>query len=111
MNIPWSTVKTIIKKWKAYDTTKTLLRSGCPSKMDDQARRRLIREATKRTMATLKELHAFRAKTGHCVHVTTISQAFHKFVLYGRVARRKPLLKKAHLESNLRYAKNHSGDS
>ena len=62
--IPWSTVKTIIKNWKADGTTKTLPRSGRPSKLDDQARRRLIREATKRPMATLKELPAFMAKTG-----------------------------------------------
>ena len=111
LNIPWSTVKTIIKKWNVYGTIKTLPRSGRPSKLDDQARRRLIREATKRPMATLKELHAFMAKTGHCVHVTTISQALHKSGLYGGVARRKPLLKKAHLESCLRNAKKHSGDS
>ena len=58
LNVPWSTVKTIMK-WKAYGTTKTLLRSGHPSKLDDQAWRRLIREATKRQMTTLKELHAF----------------------------------------------------
>ena len=83
MNISWSTVKTIIKKWKAYGTTKTLPRSGRPSKLDDQASRRLIREATKMPMETLKELHAFMAKTGHCMHVTTI---FHKSGLYGRVA-------------------------
>ena len=50
-------------------------------------------------------------KTGHCVHVTTISQALHKSGLYGRMTRRKPLLKKAHLASHLRYAKKHSGDS
>ena len=43
LNIPWSTVKTIIKKWKAYGTTKTLPRSGRPSKLDDQTRS-LIRE-------------------------------------------------------------------
>ena len=54
LNIPWSTVKTIIKKWKAYGPTKTLPRSGHPSKLDDQARRRLIREVTKRPMATFK---------------------------------------------------------
>ena len=59
LHIPWNTVKTIIKKWKAYGTTKILLRSGRPSKLDDQARRRLIREATKRPMETLKELQAF----------------------------------------------------
>ena len=65
LNIPWSTVKTVIKKWKVYGTTKTLPRSGHPSKQDDQARRRLIRESTKRPIATLKELQAFMAKPGH----------------------------------------------
>ena len=92
LNILFGTVKTIIKKWKAYGTTKALPRSGRPSKMDDQARRRPIREATKRPKATLKELHSFMVKTGHCVHVTTLSQSLHKSSLYGRVARRKPLL-------------------
>ena len=105
LNMPWSTVKTIIKKWKVYGTIKTLPRSSRPSKLDDQSRRRLIREATKRPMATLKELHAFMVKIGLCVHVTTISQALHKSGLHGEVAGRKPLLKKAHLESHLRYAK------
>ena len=110
LNILWSTIKTIIMKWKEYGTTKILPLSGRPSKLDDQARRRLIREATKRPKATLKELHAFMAKTGHCVHLTTILQALHKSGLYGRVARRTTLLKKAYLESRLRYAKKHSGD-
>ena len=53
----------------------------------------------------------FMAKSGHCVHVTTIYQALLKSGLYSRVARRKPLLKNAHLESHLRSAKNDSGDS
>ena len=108
--MPWSTVKKIIRKWKVDGTIRTLPRSGRPSKLDDKTRRRLMREATKRPMSTLKELQAFMVKTDHCVYVTTISQALHKSGLYGRVARRKPLLKKAHLESRLRYAKNHSGD-
>ena len=94
LNIPWSTVKIIIKMCKVYGTTKTLLRLGHPSKPDGQARRRLIREATNRPIATLKELHAFMAKI-ECVHVTKIYQALLKSGLYGRVARRMPLLKKA----------------
>ena len=57
LNIPWSRVKTIIKKCKVYGTTKTMPRLGHPSKVDDQVRRRLNREATNRPMATLKELH------------------------------------------------------
>ena len=66
----------------------------CKSKLSKI--RSLIRMATKRPMEILKELHAFIAKTGHCVHVIAISQALHKFGLYSRVARRKPLLKKGH---------------
>ncbi|MBN3277029.1 MYPN protein, partial [Polyodon spathula] len=81
LNILWSTVKTI-KKWKVYGTTKTLPRSGRPSKLDDRVRRRLIREASKRPKATLQELQAFMAKTGQSVHVATISQARHKSGLY-----------------------------
>ena len=61
-------------------------------------------------MTTLKELQAFTAKTGHCVHVTTISPTLHKFGLYGRVAR-KPLLKKPTLSPIWGMQKNHSGDS
>ena len=61
-------------------------------------------------MATLKELPTFMVKTGLCVHVA-ISQALDKSGLFGRVSKRKPLLQKVHLESCLRYARNHSGDS
>ena len=84
LNIIWSTVRTIIKKWKTYGATKTLPRSGRPSKLYDQARQRLIREATKWPMVTLKQLHALMVKTGHCVHVTTIFQALHKSGLHDR---------------------------
>ena len=73
LNISSRTVKTIIKKWKVYGPTKTLPISSRPFKLDDQVRRRLIREATKRPMTPLKELVAFMAKAGHCVHVMTIS--------------------------------------
>ena len=59
----------------------------------------------------MKELQTFMAKTGHCVHVIIISQALHKSGLYGSVARRESLLKKAHLESHMMDAKNHSRDS
>ena len=54
---------------------------------------------------------SYRPLWQRLVNVTTISQALHKFGLCSRVARRKPLLKKAHLESCLRYAKKHSRDS
>ena len=56
MNIPQSTIKSIIKKFKEYGTTSNLPRAGFPPKLTDQTRRALIREATKRPKITLKEL-------------------------------------------------------
>uniref|UniRef100_A0AAY5L4C4 Transposase Tc1-like domain-containing protein n=1 Tax=Esox lucius TaxID=8010 RepID=A0AAY5L4C4_ESOLU len=106
-----SIVKSIIKKWKVFGTTKTLPGSGRRSKLDERARRKLVREATKRPTATLKQLQDFMTKSGHCVHVTTISQILHKCGLYGRVARKKPLLKKGHMQSQLSFAKIHLEDS
>ena len=94
LNIPRSTVKSIIKKRKEYGTTATLPREGRPPKLSDQVRRALVREATKRPMVTLKELERSTAEMGETVHGTTITRTLHKAGLYGRVARRKPLLKK-----------------
>ena len=48
LNIPQNTIKSIIKKWKEYGTTTNLPTEGHPPKPTDQARRALIREATKR---------------------------------------------------------------
>jgi transposase len=46
---------------------------GPPIKLMDQARRALIREATKRPKITLKELQSFTAEIGVSVHGTTLS--------------------------------------
>ena len=43
LNIPRSTIKSIIKKLKEYGTTTNLPREGRPPKLTDQARRALIR--------------------------------------------------------------------
>uniref|UniRef100_A0A9J8BMM8 Transposase Tc1-like domain-containing protein n=1 Tax=Cyprinus carpio carpio TaxID=630221 RepID=A0A9J8BMM8_CYPCA len=82
-------VKSISNKWKVFGTTQTLPGSGHPSKLDERDRRKLVREATKRPTATLNQMQEFMTMSGHCVHVTTISQILHKCGLYGRIARKK----------------------
>ena len=86
LNIPWSTIKSIIKM--APQQT-------CQEKAAHQnhARRALIREATKRPKKTLKELQSSTAEIGVSVHRTTLSCTLHRAGLYGRVSRKKPLLK------------------
>ena len=56
LNIPWGTVRSIIVKWKQFCTTKTLPRSGRPSKVSSRGLRKLLREVTVRPKITLKEL-------------------------------------------------------
>uniref|UniRef100_A0A9J7XIJ6 Transposase Tc1-like domain-containing protein n=1 Tax=Cyprinus carpio carpio TaxID=630221 RepID=A0A9J7XIJ6_CYPCA len=107
LSMPRSTVKSIIKKWKVFGTTRTLPGSGRHSKLDERARRKLLREATKRPTATLKQLQEFMSKSGHCVHVTTISQILHKCGSYGRAARKQTLLEKDLMQSQLSFAKTH----
>src|SRR4029434_3119067 len=94
LNIPWSSVKSIIKKWKEYGTCVNLLRAGRPHKLSDRARRRLVREATKTPMITPKELQASAAEMGETLHTTTVARVLHQSKLYGR----EPLLKKTHID-------------
>uniref|UniRef100_A0A8P4FYI4 Transposase Tc1-like domain-containing protein n=1 Tax=Dicentrarchus labrax TaxID=13489 RepID=A0A8P4FYI4_DICLA len=90
-----------------YGTCLNLPRAGHPQKLSDRARRRLVREATKTPTTTLKELKASVAQMGETVHTTTVSRVLHQSKLYGRVAKRKPLLKNDHMKSRLGFAQRH----
>ena len=54
-------------------------------------------------MVTLEELWKSTTQVGESVHRKNISRALHKSDLYGRVARRKPLLKERHKKSRLQF--------
>src|SRR4029434_6793126 len=84
LNIPWNSVKSIIKKWKEYGPCVNLPRAGRPHKLSDRARSRLVREATKTPMTTLKEFQASAADMGETLHTTTVAQVLHQSKLHGR---------------------------
>uniref|UniRef100_A0AAZ3Q7F7 Transposase Tc1-like domain-containing protein n=1 Tax=Oncorhynchus tshawytscha TaxID=74940 RepID=A0AAZ3Q7F7_ONCTS len=109
LNIPPSTIKSIIKKWKEYGTTTNLPREGRPPKPMDQARRALTREETKRPKTTLKELQSSTAEIGVSVHRTTLSRTLHRAGLYG-VTIKKPLLKEKNKKTRLVFAKRQVGN-
>ena len=48
---------------------------------------------------------------GESVNRTTISHALHKSGHYGRVTRRKPLLKESHKKSHFQFARSHVRDT
>uniref|UniRef100_A0A8C4RFJ6 Transposase n=1 Tax=Erpetoichthys calabaricus TaxID=27687 RepID=A0A8C4RFJ6_ERPCA len=106
-----STVASIIRKWKKFETTRNLPRAGRPSKLSDRGRRALVREVTKNPMVTLLELQRTSLERGEPSRRKTISAAIHQSGLYGRVARQKPLLSKRHMAARLEFAKRHLKDS
>ena len=71
----------------------------------------MVREMTKNLMVTLTELQSSSVEMGEPSRRTTISAALHKSGLYGRVARRKPLLSKKRTTAHLEFAKRHLKDS
>ena len=71
----------------------------------------MVREVTKNLMVTLTELQRSSVEMGEPSRRTTISAALHQQGLYGRVARRKPLLSKRHMTAFLEFAKTHLKDS
>ena len=66
LNIPRSTIKSILKKLKVYGTTTNLPGEDRLPKLTDQAWRALTREAKKRPKITLKELQRSTAEIGVC---------------------------------------------
>jgi transposase len=93
LNATKSIVVSIIGKLKKCGTTQTLPRAGSPTKLNNWARRTLVREVTKNPVTTLTELQSSLAEMGEPARRTTVSIALHQSGLYGRVARRKPLLR------------------
>ncbi len=92
LKVPKSTVASIILKWKTFGTTRTLPRAGCPAKLSYRGRRALVREVKKNPKITVAELQRCIREMGESCRNSTIPAALHQSGLYGRVARRKPLL-------------------
>ncbi len=111
LQVPKSTVASIILKWKTFGTTRTLPRAGRPAKLSYQGRRALVREVKKNPKITVAELQRCIREMGESCRKSTITAALHQSGLYGRVARRKPLLSARHMKARIEFAKKHLKDS
>ena len=111
LKVPKSTVASIILKWKKFGTTRTLPRPGRPAKLSNRGRRALVREVKKNPKITVAELQRCRREMGESSTKSTITAALHQLGLYGRVARRKPLLSARHMKACIEFAKKHMKDS
>ncbi len=105
LKVPKSTVASIILQWKTFGTTRTLPRAGRPAKLSYRGRRALVREVKKNPKITVAELQRCIREMGESCRKSTITAALHQSGLYGRVARRKPLLSARHMKKHLKDSK------
>ncbi|KAL0186721.1 hypothetical protein M9458_018391, partial [Cirrhinus mrigala] len=101
LKVPKSTVTSITLKWKTFGTTRTLPRAGRPAKLSYRGRRALVREVKKNPKITVAELQRCSREMGESCRKSTITAALHQSGLYGRVARRKPLLSARHMKAHM----------
>ena len=107
LNVPKSTVQSIIKKYKDSNSTANLPRSGRPRKITTRMARKIVRKVQNDPKITRKKIQDQLANEGDSVSLSTVSNTLHNASLFGRRPRRTPLLKKNHREARLKYAKEH----
>ncbi len=91
LKVPKSTMASIILKWKTFGTTRTLPRAGRPAKLSYRGKS-LGERGKKNPKITVAELQRCIREMGESCRKSTITAVLHQSGLYGRVARRKPLL-------------------
>ena len=104
LKVPESTVASIIYKWKKFGTTRTLPRAGRPAKLNNQGRRILVRKVIKNPVVTKPGFQRSCVKMGVTSRRTTITETYQWSGVYGRLARRKPLLSERHIKACLAFA-------
>lgn len=77
-----SSVKSLIKKRKEYETGADLPTAGCPHKLS--GKKEAGREATKISATTMKELQASVGEMGETVHATIAVQILYQAKLFRR---------------------------
>ncbi len=105
LKVPKSTVASIILQWKTFGTTKPFLELAVRPNWAIGGRRALVREVKKNPKITVAELQRCIREMGESCRKSSITAALHQSGLYGRVARRKPLLSARHMKKHLKDSK------
>ncbi len=104
LKVPKSTVASIILKWKTFGTTKPFLELAVGPNWAIGGEEPWW-EVKKNPKITVAELQRCIREMGESCRKSTITAALHQSGLYGRVARRKPLLFSSLLKKHLKDSK------
>ena len=105
-----TTVGAIIRKCKKHKVTVNLPWSGAPRKISPRGISMMMRKVRDQPSTTQEDVvHELKA-VGTTVTKRTISNTIHREGLKSCCARKVPLLKKAHVQARLKFAKEHLDD-
>ena len=97
-------------KWKKHKVTANLPRSGAPRKISPRGISMMMRKVRDQPNTAQEELVNGLKAVGTTVTKGTISNTLHHEGLKYCCARKVPLLKKAHIQARLKFAKEHLDD-
>ena len=105
-----TTVGAIIRKWKKHKVTTFLPQSGAPRKISPPGISMMMRKVRDQPSTKQEELVNDLKVVGTKVTKRTISNTLHREGLKSCCAGKVPLLKKAHVQASLKFAKEHLDD-
>ncbi len=105
-----TTVGAIIRKRKKFKMTVNLPRTGAPCKISPLGVSMILRKVKDQPRTTREDLVNYLKRAGITVSMVTISNSLHLQGLKSCSARKVPLLKPAHVQSRLKFAKDHLDD-
>ncbi|KAI3361613.1 hypothetical protein L3Q82_013752, partial [Scortum barcoo] len=103
--VPVSTVQSIVKKYKEFNTVKTLQGRGRKATVSTRLARKIQRQVRVNPRITTKALLAELSSTGVTISRQTVQRTLHQGGLHGRRPRKTPLLQPRHVKARLAYAK------
>ncbi len=105
-----TTVGAIIRKWKKCKMTVNLPRTGAPCKISPRGLSMILRKVRDQPRTTREDLINDLKGAGTTVSTVTISNTLHRHGLKSCSARKVSLIKPAHVQAHLKFAKDHLDD-
>ncbi len=105
-----TTFGTFIRKWTKFKMTANLPRTGAPCKISPRGASMILRKVRYQPRTTREDLVNDLKRAGTTVSTVAISNTLHRHGLKSCSTRKVPLLKPAHVQARLEFAKDHLDD-
>ncbi|XP_073690597.1 uncharacterized protein [Garra rufa] len=105
-----TTVGAIIRKWKKFKITVNFPRTGAPCKISPRGVSMIMRKVRDQPRTTREDLINYLKRAGTTVSTVTISNTLRRHGLKSCSTRKVLLLKPAHVQAHLKFAKDNLDD-